>query len=186
MKNIIRFTALLLAVVCCFAFFGCSKPSEKEVLDAYRQLYPKAYELAQVIYGQGLPHSDTGERYAPVADSSPYKTAAELESAILSVYTQEYYDDVLKTTLFSGVAANDDGLLGLSPRYTETNGALHIDTQYQQLSVPARSTESASVTKIKKRYAVISVPYTASTGEAKTKECTLVLTENGWRFDTIA
>jgi hypothetical protein len=192
MKKLIKTLALVLAAVSVFCLVGCSKPSESEVLDAYKALYPTAYEIMQIAYGKGLPYDGEydlenirGSKYVKVSESSPYKTRAELEAAVLSVYTQDFYDDVLKNLLFGGYEANEDGLFGVSPRYKENGGVLYIDIKYEQFAnVTARDVDRAVADEIKSKSAVIKVPYTVG-GVERIRESIIVLTENGWRLDAM-
>ncbi len=190
MKKIAKTFALIMLCVVCLVPVGCSKPTENEVLDAYRTLYPKAYELSLVIYGDGLPCDGeydkttlTAPHYIKVSDESPYKTKAELEEAVLSAYSQDYYDTVLKSVLFNGKESDEYGLLGLSPRYKETAGVLYTDIMYETfVSCIERDVSTAKVTEIKRRSAVVTVSYEYN-GETKKVNTQMVLTENGWRFD---
>ena len=192
MKKTIRILALVMLVITCFAAYGCDKPSEGEVLAAYRELYPKAHELANVIYGDGLAYdgeydleSLSAPHYVPVSESAPYKTKAELEAAVLAVYSQGFYDDVLKTVMFGGAASDENGMFGIYPRYKETAGVLYVDIKYDTfVNVSERDTDTVRVTDVSSKDAVVSVAF-VSNGEQKTKDTTMVLTDKGWRLDEI-
>lgn len=189
MKKIVKTITFVMLCVICLVPVGCSKPTDSEVLSAYKELYPKAFELYKIMYAEGLPYDGeydkdtlTSPYYVEVSDTSPYKTKAELEEAVLSVYSQTYYDSTLKMVLFNGSEADEYGMLGVSPRYKETAGKLYVDITFGQFASNECDLSTAKVKEIKRRSAVITVSYTYN-GEAKSKNTQMVLTENGWRFD---
>lgn len=192
MKKIIRILALVMLVITCFTAYGCDKPSESEVLTAYKELYPKAFEIADIVYGKGLAYdgeydleSIDAPHYVTVSEASPYKTKAELEEALLSVYSQEFYDDVLKTVMFGGSESDENGMFGIAPRYKEIAGVLYVDIKYDVfVTIVVRDVDNAKVTEVKSKEATLDVPFTLN-GEQKSKSTTLVLTDNGWRLDEI-
>ena len=190
MKKTVRILALVLTALMCFMAFGCSKPSKNEVLDAFKELYPKAALINGYVYGAGLPYDGEynieeldSPHYVAVSDSSPYKSIAELEAAVLEVYSEGYYTDVLKAVLFAGVSADGQGLMGISPRYKEVNGVLYTDVTYSKLNLIRCDAEKAYIVEIKSRSAIVGAP---RSGQTKDKNSTMVLTDKGWRFDFLA
>ncbi len=184
MKKTVRFSVLLLAIVLCFGAYGCSKPSEEEVLSAFKELYPKAYELTDYIYGEGLPYTTEGgtdaSGYAPVSEDSPYKTEDEFKAAILAVFTEQYYESTLKYVLFESIAPDEQGMVGSAPpRYRTMGGRLYVSTIYEASTIVPCDVESAYVSES----GISSATVTARREGFKDKNCDMVLTENGWRFD---
>ena len=192
MKIAVKILAIILLATICLTAYGCDKPTDSEVETAYKELYPKAYELAQVIYGKGLDYEGKVDldrvdapHYMPVSADAPYKTKAELEEAVLAVYSESYYNDVLKTVLFGGAESDENGMFGVSPRYKESSGQLYVNVKYEQfvMLIP-RDYDMVKVKDVKRSEATVSVPYNYN-GEAKKVETVMVKTEKGWRFDGI-
>ncbi len=197
MNNIQKFTGILLILsmlITVLTFGGCipsnapTPEQSEEVLGAVTELYEKSLILNEYIFGNGLPVSDTeaGEDgkvsplYVDVAEESPYKTEAEFERAILSVYSESYYEESLSHLLFDGYEVNKD----YAPRYKERKGVLQFDVtsepQFSDLSgrfdIP-----TAKVISVSSDTAIVECNYSRGDYSAV---CTLTLdrTSNGWRF----
>ena len=191
-KNIKKITAFILCLVFAIsAFAGCASEEQKaEIMQAFNELYPKSAEINAIIYGQGLPASETfteeelaalpSPHYVPVADNSPYTTESALKAAILAVYSEDYYNDVLKYTAFEGYGESGSEP---PPRYKEVDGVLHINIKAITYDIKGkRIVEEASVRKVTSGVATIKTPYELN-GERSDKILTMIYTEAGWRFD---
>ena len=187
-----KITTLILCLIFALsAFTGCATEAQKsEVMTAFNELYPKSVEINKIIYGQGLPASVTfteeelealsSPYYVPVAEDSVYKTESALKEAILAVYSQEYYDDVLKYTTFEGFGESGSEP---PPRYKEVDGVLHINVKAMTYTLAGkRIVEEASVKSVSSGFATIKTPYELD-DERSIKFLTMVYTEAGWRIN---
>lgn len=177
---------LLITVSLISALASCGKkPSSDEVLSAFSELYERSLAVNEYVYGGGI-ESDTewdgksSPQYEAVSEKAPCKTRAELEAAVLSVYSEDLYNDSIVYGLFSGYTETDD----ISPRYSELNGVLKVDISNKGKELSGRfDVSSAKIVELSHSKAVIRAPYTK--GEStKEYELTMVMTASGWRFDT--
>ena len=189
-KKIRIFAVAFLAALLIIVPSGCAGEEEKDALLAeFTALYEKSVEINEIIFGKGLPVDgeytdipESGSYYVPVSDDSPYKTVEELENAVLSVYTEDYYNSVLETTLFVGYGENKDSPY---PRYKEEDGKLMINLcQEARTFAVKRLISEAKVEKMTMGAAEVSTPYELNgVRQDNLKSLTLYKTENGWRFD---
>ena len=187
-KIIIVFMAVMLTV---FSLVSCrGKPEDADVLSAFTELYNKSIAVNEYVFGKGLPYDNPesydienldSPYYVAVSESSPYKSIAELEAAILEVYSKAYYEGSLKQGLFDGYENDDKN----KPRYVEEKGVLKIDiTKPNLITVPGTfDTASAKVKSASFSEAVIKATWTSG---ATSKEYELVMVYDGsaWRMDT--
>ncbi len=187
-----KITALILCLIFALsAFTGCATDAQKsEVMTAFNELYPKSAEINKIIYGEGLPASVTfteeefealsSPHYVPVAENSAYKTEKALKEAILAVYSQDYYDDVLKNTAFEGFGESGSEP---PPRYKEVDGVLHVNVKFAGFNLTGkRIVEEATVKSVSSGVATIKTPYELD-GKRSIKILTMVYTESGWRLN---
>ena len=187
-----KITALILCLIFALtAFTGCASEEQKaEVLTVFNELYLGTVEINEIIYGQGLPASVTyteeefealsSPHYVPVAEDSVYKSEQALKDAILAVYSEDYYDDVLKYTAFEGFGETGSEP---PPRYKEVDGVLHINVKAITYNLRGnRLVEEASVKSVSSGVATIKTPYELD-GERSIKFLTMVYTESGWRIN---
>lgn len=175
---------VLLAITVTAVFTACGKPDEAGVLEAFKALYEKSVTVNDYVYGAGLPSDTpwdgkTEPQYEAVSSEAPYKTRAELEKAILEVYSADYYNDAMVYSLFSGYGESSK----TSARYSEKNGILTVNVADKGRNVSGRfDTNTASIVELSYDRAVISATYTKG-DSVNTYELSMVMTENGWRFD---
>ncbi len=190
-KNLKRAALLTLAGILVIVSVGCgaSEQEKNDALSEFRTLYEKSKEINEIIFGQGLPVDgeytdvpESGEYYVPVSESSPYKTVEELKNAVLAVYTEEYFNSVLNSTMFVGYGENKDSPY---PRYKEKDGKLMINLCHKSFKLRGnRVTDEAVVEKMTSGAAEISTPYELDgVRQENKKTLTMFKTENGWRFD---
>ena len=189
-----RILAVILTLCAVFSVASCSKISDEEMLTEYKALYEKALDVNRIIYGTGLPVDGeydvkklSSPYYVPVSESCPYKTLADVKNAVLSVYTEDYFNDVFKRVLFDGY---EDKFAKINPRYKEIDGVLHTDITYEAFATVETGRvdlENATVKKNTGGGAEIVAPYYISGVRQKTDKTTvLIWTDQGLRFDTFA
>lgn len=174
----------MLLVIAVTVFSACGKPDETEVLEAFKTLYEKSATVNEYVYGNGLP-SDTAwdekttPQYEAVSEGSPYKTRAELEKAILEVYSAEYYNEAIVYSLFSGYGESTKK----AARYSESDGVLKVNVADKGRDVGGRfDMNTAVIVELSYEHAVIRATYTKG-DSVNSYELSMVMTENGWRFD---
>ena len=189
-----KFLILVLAAAMAFVAVACAKPEDSEVLAEYRALYEKAQEINGIVYGNGLPNGYEGDasklkspHYVAVAESCPYKSLEDIEAAVLSVYTEDYYNDVLKNVLFDGI---EDKYATVHPRYKMQDGVLMTDVTYdafESITGARNDLDSAYVIRSSSGTAEVGAPrYVNDVKQEADKKTTMIMTENGWRFDNLA
>ena len=190
-KSIKKISFILLTLILVItSVVSCGgKADESEILSAFTELYGKSVPINEYIFGKGLPYDNpesyktdelTSPYYVAVSESSPYKTVAEFEVAILEVYSKDYYTVSLKQGLFTGYGEKNDQ----KPRYTEENGVLKIDITKAGLEITGRFDASkASVKSASSDEAVVRAPWRS--GETVKEYDLTLIRENGqWRLDT--
>ena len=189
-----RLILVILAVTAVLTLVSCGKPKDSDILAEYKALYEKAKEVNKIIYGQGLPYDGefdkaalTSPHYVAVSQSSPYKTEEEIKAAVLEVYTEDYYLDAFKRVLFDG---HTDDYATINARYKTVDGVLMTDVTYEGFASIAGGrcdTAQAYVVRSSRGSAEVGAPYFLNdVKQASDKKVTMLLTENGWRFDNLA
>ncbi len=165
-------------------FTACGKPDEAGVMEAFKTLYEKSVVINEYVYGVGLPSDTpwdekTTPQYEAVSSEAPYKSRAEFEKAIREVYSSDYYTDAIVYSLFSGYGESQK----LSPRYSEDGGNLKVDVSNKGRELSGRfDVNGATIVDLSYDRAIIRAPYVKD-GNTKYYELSMVMTENGWRFD---
>lgn len=160
---------------------SCGGAADEEILSALESLAPKATEMYGVIYGDTLPHGEEDKSgMCVVSSDSEYKSIAEIESAMLEVFTDEYAN-VLKITAFMGVSS-DEG--EISPKFFEQNGILYVcPSVTDDFNVPTEvDLTGAEVVKKNQYMAKVNIPL--SEGEDDDIEVTLKLIDGVWKIDS--
>ena len=189
-----RFLILVLAVITVLTVASCSKPSDSEVIAEYKALYEKAQTVNGIVYGDGLPNVYEGDvseltspHYVAVSEDCPYKSLDDIKAAVLDVYTEDYYNDVLKAVLFDGI---EDKHATVHPRYKEQDGVLMTDVTYdafESITGARNDLDAAYVIRSSSGTVEIGAPrYLNGVKQASDKKTTMIMTENGWRFDNLA
>ncbi len=191
-KSIKKLSLILLTfILIAAAVISCGGGAdETEVLTAFTELYNKSVPINEYIFGKGLPYDNpesynieelSSPYYVPVSESSPYKTKAELEAAILAVYSRDYYDVSMRQGLFDGYGEKNKE----KPRYVEENGVLKIDITKSQLITinGAFDTSTARVKSSSATEAVVTATW-KSGDTAKEYDLTMVYENGVWRMDS--
>ncbi len=163
-----------------------SEEERTEILSAVNELYEKSLELNEYIFGKGMSVSDydsdgtSSPLYVDVAEDAPYRTEADFERAILSVYSTDYYEASIALMLFEGY----ENQTVKKPRYRERNGVLQFDVtseaEFSDLS-GRFDLSTAKVVSVSSETAVVRCFYERGDYSG---ECTLTLerVSSGWRF----
>jgi len=189
-----KFLILVLAVITALTAVSCGKISDSEALAEYKALYEKAQAVNGIVYGDGLPNGYEGDvseltspHYVAVSEDCPYKSLEDIEKAVLDVYTEDYYNDVLKAVLFDGI---EDKYATVYPRYKVQDGALMTDVTYdafESITGARNDLDAAYVIRSSSGTVEIGAPrYLNGVKQASDKKTTMIMTENGWRFDNLA
>lgn len=165
---------------------SCNGGDGEAALAAFKTLYPESVKINEYVFGKGLPYdgeydidSLSSPYYVEVSEDSPYRTRAELEAAVLSVYSKGYYNNI-RQSLFDGYGDGSDA----KPRYKEVDGVLKIDITNKGYSINGVfDAETATVKDASSADAVIAAIYSAEGQTPREYELTLVLEGGEWRFD---
>ena len=189
-KSIKKLSLILLTLITvATAVISCGGgPEDTVVLSAFTELYNKSVPINEYIFGKGLPYDNpesykkdelASPYYVAVSESSPYKTIAEFETAILEVYSSAYYKEI-RQGLFDGYGEKNKE----KPRYVEEKGVLKIDiTKAGNEITGTFDTSAAKVKSSSSSEAVIRAPW-RSGSTVKEYDLTMVFENGQWRFDT--
>ena len=162
---------------------------EAELLSTFTELYEKSVPINEYIFGKGLPYDNpdsynleelNSPHYVNVSEGSPYKTVAELEAAILEVYSKDYYTVSLKQGLFDGYGEKSKE----KPRYTEENGVLKIDVTKVGLEITGRFDPTTARVKSTSSSDAVIVANWISGDTVKEYELIMVFENGAWRLDS--
>lgn len=174
-----RITGLILTfslILCCLV--SCGGYDKNELIEAVRELSPKAFELYAVIYGDALERSDVEEAngYYLVTDGR-YQSVAELKAAMNEVFSESYMK-VISNTAFDGVSS-DEG--AISAKFLEVGGKLYVNPEVTaDFSEPRRfDTDNIKVVKQNRFKAKVAV----KCGDDEL-EVTLQKSDGKWKLDS--
>ncbi len=174
---------------------SCNKAeliTDEEARSILTQLLPKAEEINEIIWGEGLPiepgqdealKTVTAAQYRTVATDAPYQSTEELKSAIAGVYSQAFIENTINYACFVGADdALEDTEAQMYPRYKDndegvlivdiTNPGFEISTKIDPLSAKVISAESDTKQTLE-----------VETNNGKIK-LVIVNEGSGWRLDT--
>ena len=196
-KRIISLVFAMLMVVLTISVGGCAKKiSEDEAINQIKTLVERAYEINEIVYGDGLPYYDRidtqASLYAPVEDNTKYKSTSDIKLAIRKTFS-ESYSKVLETVAFDGQDGADFGYHS-QPRYIDQNGELMVlknfydiefDSdkygEYEGIEVQKYDPSTIEIIKISKRFVEAKIK---SEDLKTTIVVTLVLEDGEWRLDS--
>lgn len=165
--------------------------SAEEAEAILTELLPKAEEINDIIWGEGLPvepgqdealKTVTAAQYRTVAKDAPYQSIDELKTAIASVYSDAFIENTINYAAFEGAEdALEDTAAQMYPRYSENDtGVLLVDITNPGFEltteIDASTVKVVDAEKNKQHLEVES--------NAGTLKIVIVLQENGWRLDT--
>ncbi len=175
-KYLLLFIIMLL---CLAGLTSCGGGASDEViLNELEELAPKAKELYDIIYGDGLAHGEPDESgYAKVSDEAKYKSENEIVLAMLEVFTPEYYQ-ILSNVAFKGVSV-DEG--AIAEKFYEKDGILYVNpsvtADFGEIEIP--DLKQAKVIKKNRYMAIVEIPV-----EDSSIEVTLRLVDGSYRIDS--
>lgn len=178
---------MLLSLVSCTGSAAITDDEAKGILE---ELLPKAEQINDIIWGQGLPvepgqdgilNTVTAAQYRTVAKDSPYQSTEELKAAIAEVYSDAYIKSSIDYICFEGAGAElESAETDLYPRYKDNDdGVLIVDITNKGFEL---TTE----------YDISSVKVVSASGKKQTLEVDsnigkvklVIVDQNGeWRFD---
>ena len=196
------FCALLLLIA---PLASCNRqgnpPPLEEVYDDIVALLEGAYDINNVVFGEGLPVHAIGSDYAEqhglykdtdyatyqyVRDDAPYRTTGEIRDALLEVYSSDYVAS-LSGVLFDGFVMGNR--IEVAQLY-EQNGYLMQRTDYEPLFSGQRVYDYSSMRIVKPSTATrltVEIDSRGEGEEAFTKDrISLVLEDGVWRLDAPA
>ena len=183
MKKIICFL-LCVCFLCGMTSCKLGTLSDEEARAELERLLPKAKELAEVFYGQGLPYEpiaeDSSDYYAYVTSDASYQSIAAIKTAAEGVFSTEYLESVYEYA-FEGsdyyasryFMATVDGKQRLKINLKLEPMALYTDIDLS----------SAKVVEGTPAKAVVKVKATNAKGVVKDKEITIVRQGDAWVLD---
>ncbi len=180
-----KFTALIrlavIAITTVILLSSCGARTDVDVKAVLTELLPKAAEVNEIIWGDGLPTEGeinenlTTAQYLPVV-SDQYKRLADIKAAVRRVYSAEYAaiieENVLSNTDYSQAryAESIDGVL----RMNVSTDPMALETVFDIDGAKVKSANPYMIT--------VEIPYTVREREGKTT-LLLIMEDGQWRFD---
>ena len=171
---------------------GTATKDEDTVKAACKQLYAASESINDIIWGAGLPYDGeynvaelTDPYYVPVSANSPYKTKAELEKAILDIYSKDYFEDFIKYDIYGNSAVPTD-----YARYKEENGVLYVnvcdDGDYNGKALGyGCDIDKATVSELSGTEAKLIAKYTVN-GEKLEKTFMMTYENGAWKLNNFS
>ena len=183
--------------------------SDSEIAEIFSDLIPKAKEVNEIIWGEGLavsPDADgplatqTGAQYRPVSQDCKYKSVDEIKAAVAMVYSDDFIEKTINPVAFDGNIDEEETKVASStiyPRYKETkdengNTRLNIDITHKNFDCKTELMPETAVfyeNELKKVGLVWKIDKIKCTlkciydGKEKDVIITIVKGENGYRLD---
>ena len=169
---------VLLVLAVMITFISCGGTDDSEILNALGELAPRVYEMYGIVYGDAVPHGEIeDDGYAKVTEDFPYRSIAEIKSALSEVFT-EAYCNVIYNTAFNGVST-DEG--SLNAKFGEDETGLYVAPAATDGFAAAREFDLTDAKVIKKNRfaAVVQIPH--ADGDVYV---TLILDDGVWKIDS--
>lgn len=173
---------------------GANKLTDAEAEKVLEELLPKADEVNEIIWGNGLPVAEgqdgllstvTGAQYRSVDENCGYENIEAIKKAIAEVYSQSYIESDINKILFEGDL--EDLSFLLYPRYMENDeGKLIINIAqngFDNVGENKIDPSTVKVTGAKFKEVYITVTQTLFNGEKEELELTLVKEKDGWKLN---
>ncbi len=168
--------------------------SDEEAEKIVTELVVNSQKVNYFIWGNGPKAAEgqdgilstvTGAQYRRVADDSMYKSVEELKTAILNVYSADFYEKSIKYGCFEGSEGATEDAAEIRPRYIDNDdGVLCTDITNEGFALSTRiNCTGAKV--VSANFDKLDVEVEATVGDEETTLIlTLVLQDEGWRLDT--
>ena len=176
MKKLISLVMLAITL-----FTSCGARTDVDVHALLTELLPKAAEVNEILWGEGLPtegeidEDATVDQYLPVV-SEKYTRLADIKKAVREIYSSEY-----AAIIEENVLSNTDYT---KARYAETvEGVLRMNVTTEPMSLETVFDIDGARVKSANPYMItVVIPYTVREREGKTT-LLLVKENDQWRFD---
>ncbi|MCI8387896.1 MAG: hypothetical protein HFE63_05455 [Clostridiales bacterium] len=177
-----RFIAFILILALGVMFVSCGSTGDSaELLNAFKDLVPKASELYKIVYDDVLPHGEESqiEGYYRISEDSEYQSIAEIKSAIGEVFSNGYAK-ILYNTAFNGVAVAEGSI---NAKYMELDGHLYVNPEATSDFGKPREFDISSVRVVKQnRFKAIVAVNVAGSDEVL--EVTMQKEKGQWKLDS--
>lgn len=182
MKKIPLFATILMIVT--LFLTSCGVGTDEDYRAILTELLPKAAEVNEMIWGEGLPtegeidEEATADQYLPVV-SEKFTRLADIKKAVREVYSEAY-----AAIIEESVLSNTEYTMA---RYTETTeGELRMNVTTEPMNLETVFDIEGAKVKSANRYMItVEIPYTI--GErAETATLLLVKENDRWLFDSPA
>ncbi len=188
-----KFICLVLAVVFVFSLASCSGGhSDEEIIEAAKTLIEKSYEVNEIYYGKGLPHTGKSSvglisEYAIVDSSCGYTKVDQLKELAASVYSADYCEH-LYTIAFEGISNDEDEDSVSYARYIvdfEDNLTVRVDAEEKGL-ILNRTYDFSTITveKCVRKSAAVKIQSLVDGKIDEVLEIDLVFENGQWRLNT--
>lgn len=160
-RKIIGFALRAAVAACCLMFLAgavsCAYKDSDEIVSSFIEKYPRARDLAEIVYGEGLAYTgDSDDKgYFEVSPEAEIQSINALKAELKKVYTSGYID-VIENTAFKGATFDTDMVY---PKFTEKDGKLYVCPESTEHFGRSRElqAETARVTKRSRIKAEITV-----------------------------
>lgn len=167
--------------------------TDEEARELLARLVPKAEEINEIFFGEGLPAVDeayenepVATAYYPVHPDFGYKSIAEIKAAAEAVYSKRYLEGIYVTAFRGVTSESSDGVIdtSVSPRYKEISGELRVDVFADKNELRTKpDVSTAKVVEKTSEYVKVSMNYTS--GESSgTMTVLLTVQEGVWLLDS--
>ncbi len=193
-----KFCLCLLCLCLAFAMTACGNATAEEAaMAAVKADYQTALDLYCAVYGAGLPTADgyavdpdgnAYTQYAPVADSVPYQSTAELRAAI-ETYFSAGFATQLCAIAFGDWSGSGTGSTAISARYRDVDGVLQVNMVHTArfAEKEAMIPDFATLDPVSSAYARVTLEVTLHPQDKSRSyktEWILLLENDRWKFDT--
>ncbi len=187
-----RIIAFVIAVIMIFSMVSCSTHSDDEIIEAAKTLIEKSYEVNEVYYGKGLPHTGKSSvglvsEYAVVDTSCGYSSIDDLKKMAAEVYSADYCEH-LYVIAFEGISNDGDEESVSYARYIEdfkNELTVRIDAEEKGLKLN-RTYDFSTITveKCVRNTATISIQSLVDGEKDQVLEISLIFENEQWRLNT--
>lgn len=205
-KRIIAALLALITVTTVFVMGSCKEPeipglTDEEAKTRLAELLPTAKEVMRAAYGEGLlavegaePKTASPGEFFPVREGEAFLSADAIKQAATSAFSASYLRDTLYVLLFEGyyrpeeeTGEEDETVVtgNITPRYTEDNGVLMVDMNYENHGAIAEPIpETAKVVSGNAESVKVEISYRLNGEQAeKPMRIGLVLENGKWVLD---